>query len=126
MRNFVGEINWDVVKPSLWSGAAGMAVGAVVLSQVFGFMSPSTAHKLAAEQSDKAVVAALAPGCAADFRALPDADERLKTLAANRDSYQAKDSFPADLIRRPGKSYVDYSLVRACTGLLLKPQTAGL
>ncbi|WP_157460779.1 MULTISPECIES: hypothetical protein [Bradyrhizobium] len=126
MGHFMEGINWDIVRPSLWSGAAGMVVGAVVLSQVFGFMSPSTAHKLAAEESDQAVVAALAPGCASEFRALPDAKERLKVLAAHRDSYLAKDSFPADLIKRPGKSYIDYGLVRACTALLLKPQTAGL
>jgi hypothetical protein len=120
------NINWNIVTPSLWTGAAGMAVGAFVLAQVFGFMSPSTANKLAAEKSDSAVVAALAPGCAADFRSLPDAKERMATLVANKDSYQAKDAFPTELISLPGKSYVDYGLVRACEKLLLQPQTAEL
>ncbi|MFH1341120.1 MAG: hypothetical protein ABIL01_07890 [Pseudomonadota bacterium] len=120
------KINWNVVKPSLWTGVAGMALGAFLLAQVFGFMSPSKAAKLASETSDKAVVAALAPGCAADFRSLPDAKDRMATLVANKDSYQAKDSFPSELITRPGKSYVDYSLVRACTALLTKPRTAAL
>lgn len=124
MENF--SINWSIVKPSLWTGAAGMALGAFLLAHVFGFMSPSSAQKLAAQKSDNAVVAALAPGCAADFRSLPDAKDRMTTLVANKDSYQAKDAFPKELITRPGNSYVDYSLVRACTALLLKPRTAEL
>ena len=34
MENF--NINWNVVKPSLWTGAAGMALGAFLLAQLFG------------------------------------------------------------------------------------------
>ncbi len=126
MENMMKSINWNIVKPCLWTGAAGMAVGAFVLAQVFGFMSPTSAEKLAAARSDKAVVAALAPGCAAEFRALPDAKKRMATLIANKNSYRARDSFPDELITLPGKNYVDYSLVRACTTLLTKPQVAGL
>ncbi|OCK55008.1 hypothetical protein [Bradyrhizobium sp. LMTR 3] len=115
-------INWRIVKPSLWAGAGGMALGALLLTYLFGFMSPSTAEKLAARKSDKAVVAALAPGCAEEFRSLPDADDRMAKLVANRDSYLAREAFPKELITLPGKSYVDYSLVRACTALLVKPK----
>jgi hypothetical protein len=123
MRDIMSSINWDVVKPSLWSGVAGMFVGAFALAQVFGFMSPSTAEKLAARKSDEAVVAALAPGCASDFRALPDVKERLAMLVANKGSYKARDAFPSQLITVPGNNFVDYNLVRACSALLLKPQT---
>ncbi|MCW5703044.1 MAG: hypothetical protein AB7I42_12880 [Bradyrhizobium sp.] len=123
MRNIMSSINWDVVKPSLWSAAGGMFVGALALSQVFGFISPSTAEKLAAQRSNEAVVAALAPGCAADFRALPDVKERMATLVANKGSYQARDAFPSELVTIPGHSYIDYDLVRACSSLLMKPQT---
>ncbi|CAN5472079.1 hypothetical protein BH11PSE4_BH11PSE4_14390 [soil metagenome] len=117
------KINWNIVKPSLWTGAAGIAVGAFILAQGFGYMSPSSANKLAAEASDTAVVAALAPSCAADFRALPDTNARMVTLVANKDSYKAKDAFPVELITLPGKTYVDYSLARACEALLLAPST---
>jgi hypothetical protein len=120
------DINWNIVTPSLWTGAAGVAVGAILIVQVFGFMSPSSAEKLAAQKIDKAVVAALAPGCAADFRALPDSKERMATLVAKKDSYQAKDAFPVELVSLPGKSYIDYDLVRACGELILTPQTAAL
>ena len=62
------NINWRIVKPSLWTGVASMVLGGILLAQVAGFMSPSSAEKLAVTRSDNAVVAALAPGCAADFR----------------------------------------------------------
>jgi hypothetical protein len=126
MRNIMSSINWDVVKPSLWSAAAGAVVGALALAQVFGFMSPRTAEKLAAQRSDAAVVAALAPGCASEFRALPDVKERMAKLVANKGSYTQREAFPADLITVPGKTYVDYDLMRACSSLLMKPRTAGL
>jgi hypothetical protein len=84
-------------------------------------MSPTTAGKLANEKSEQAVVAALAPSCASDFRALPDASERLAVLVANKDGYSAKDAFPEELITLPGRSYVDYALIRACTALLTAP-----
>ena len=120
-------INWSVVTPSLWSFGGGMVAGALVLSHVFGFMSPSTVDQRARMESDKAVVAALAPSCAADFRELPDLNARMATLAANKGSYTAKDAFPEELITLPGESYVDYDLVRACTALLLEaPKSASL
>lgn len=115
------NINWTIVTPSLWTGAAGIAVGAFALVQVFGFMSPSSAAKLASQKSDTAVIAALAPSCAADFRALPDATNRMATLVANKGGYNAKDAFPAELVTLPGRGFIDYDLVRACETLLLAP-----
>ena len=65
------KINWDVVTPSLWTGAGGVVVGMFLLSYGFGFMSRATAEKLATTSSEKAVIAVLAPACADKFRALP-------------------------------------------------------
>lgn len=115
------SINWNIVTPSLWTGAAGMLVGALVLTYAFGFMSPTTANKLAQQKSENAVIAALAPSCAADFRALPDAKQRMAQLVANKGSYTMKDAFPEPLVTLPGRSYVDYDLVRACAKLLTVP-----
>src|SRR6476661_1738730 len=55
------RINWEVVKPSLWTGAGGVVVGMVLLSYGFGFMSRTTAEKLANTSSERAVIAVLAP-----------------------------------------------------------------
>ena len=70
------EINWEVVKPALWTGAGGVVVGMFLLSYGFGFMSRTTAEKLASTTSEKAVVAVLAPVCADKFGALPDVAAR--------------------------------------------------
>ena len=43
------RINWEVVKPSLWTGAGGVVVGMLLLSYGFGFMSRTTAEKLATQ-----------------------------------------------------------------------------
>lgn len=122
----MSNINWTIVTPSLWTGAAGIAVGAFAMVQVFGFMSPTSAAKIASEKSDTAVIAALAPSCAADFRALPDAKDRMATLVANKDSYSAKDAFPEALVTLPGHGFIDHGLVRACESLLLAPPKSAM
>jgi hypothetical protein len=121
-------INWDVVKPSLWTGAGGVLVGMLLLSYGFGFMSRTTAEKLASTSSERAVIAVLAPVCADKFGALPDAAARTATLVADKDnSWKMRDAFPAALITLPGKSYPDSDLTTACAGLILAPpKTADL
>src|SRR6476661_10161002 len=89
------RINWEVVKPSLWTGAGGVVVGMVLLSYGFGFMSRTSAEKLASTSSDRAVVAVLAPICADKFSALPDVAERKVALVADKDnSYKMREAFP--------------------------------
>jgi hypothetical protein len=122
------NINWEVVKPSLWTGAGGVVVGMLLLSYGFGFMSRTTAEKAARTSSETAVVAVLAPVCAEKFRALPDVAARTATLVANKDySYKMRESFPEALITLPGKSYPDTDLTTACARLILAPpKTASL
>src|SRR6266550_503028 len=79
-RNAPMRINWEVVKPCLWTGAGGVVVGMLLLSNGFGFMSRTTAEKLAAASSEKAVIAVLAPVCADKFRALADVAARTAIL----------------------------------------------
>jgi hypothetical protein len=115
-------INWEIVKPSLWTGAGGVVVGVVLLSYGFGFMSRTTAEKLASTSSERAVIAVLAPVCADKFRALPDVAARTATLVANKDSsWEMRKAFPETLITLPGKSYPDSDLTAACAGLVLTP-----
>ncbi len=102
-------INWEVVKPSLWTGVGGVIVGMLVLSYGFGF-------------TETAVIAVLAPVCADKFRALPDVAARTATLVANKDySYKMREAFPEALITLPGKSYADSDLTAACANLILAP-----
>ena len=115
-------INWEVVKPALWTGAGGVFVGMMLLSYGFGFMSRTAAEKLASTKSEASVVAVLAPVCAEKFRALPDVAARTATLVANKDySYKMREAFPEALITLPGKTYADSDLTAACANLILAP-----
>ena len=121
-------INWEVVKPSLWTGVGGVVVGMFLLSYGFGFMSRKTAEELASASSERAVIAVLAPSCADKFRALPDVAARTATLVADKgDSYKMREAFPEAMITLPDKSYPDSDLIAACAGLILaSPKTADL
>src|SRR5881227_264381 len=104
------RINWEVVKPSLWTGAGGVVVGMLLLSYGFGFMSRNTAEKLASTSSERADIAVLAPVCADKVN-----------------SYKIREAFPEAMITLPGKSYPDSDLAAACAGLILAPpKTADL
>jgi hypothetical protein len=122
------RINWEVVKPSLWTGAGGVVIGMFLLSYGFGFMSRTTADKLASTKSEAAVIAVMAPVCAEKFRALPDAAARTATIVANKDySYKMREAFPEALITLPGKTYTDSDLTAACANLILaSPKSASL
>jgi alpha/beta superfamily hydrolase len=122
------RINWEVVKPALWTGGAGVIAGMWLLSYGFGFMSQTTATKLAIEKSETAVIAALAPVCADKFRALSDVTARTAVLVANKDtSFKLREAFPEALITLPGKTYPDSDLTAACARLILAPpKTADL
>ena len=110
----------------LLQGAAVGAVATMIVGFNWGGWSlGSTADKMAKEQSDLAVVAALAPVCADKFRALPDA--KAKTVALSKvDSWKRADEFPKEFVTLLGETYPSSALVNACSTLLLAPKSASL
>jgi hypothetical protein len=110
----------------LLQGAALGVVATVVVGFGWGGWSlGSTANKMANEQSERAVVAALAPVCADRFRALPDA--AAKTVALSKaDSWKRSEEFPKEFVTLPGETYPSSALVYACSTLLLAPKSAAL
>jgi hypothetical protein len=80
------------------------------------------AEELASTNSERAVIAVLAPVCADKFRALPGAAARTATLVADKgDSYKMREAFPEAMITLPDKS------TAACADLILAPpKTADL
>ena len=86
----------------LLQGAAVGAVATMVVGFSWGGWSlGSTADKMAKEQSDLAVVAALAPVCADKFRALPDAEA--KTVALSKVEFvEARGGVPQGIRDSPG------------------------
>ena len=107
----------------------GAAVGAVATIFVGfnwgGWSLGSTADKMAKEQSEQAVIAALAPVCADKFRALPDVEAK-KVALSKIDSWKRAGEFPKELVTLPGGSYPSSALVNACYALLMAPKSAAL
>jgi hypothetical protein len=110
----------------LLQGATAGAVATIVVGFSWGGWSlSSTADKMAKEQSERAVVAALAPVCADKFRALPDAAAKTTALSKVRFWNRAAE-FPKEFITLPGEAYPSSALVYACSTLLLAPKSAAL
>jgi hypothetical protein len=107
----------------------GIAVGAVATVMIGfywgGWKLGSTADQLANQRSQSAVVAALAPGCAAKFAALPDAAAK-KIALAKVDSWKRTDEFPKEFVTLQGETYPNSALVDACSKLVLAQQAADL
>jgi hypothetical protein len=110
----------------LLQGAAVGAVATIFVGFSWGGWSlGSTADKMAKEQSERSVVAALAPVCADKFRALPDAEA--KTIALSKvEAWKRGEEFPKEIVTLPGETSPNYALVYACSTLLLAPKSAAL
>jgi hypothetical protein len=107
------------VMPLAW-GLAGGALGCwIVLAFVFGWTSAGTAQRQAAQQTEQAVVTALAPVCADRFLALPDVAEKKATLAKAM-SWERRDLFPEEWVTLPGDDSPDHMLVSACSKIVLE------
>ena len=120
--------------PSLLQGESlkrllqGAVVGAIATMVVGfnwgGWSLGSTADKMAKEQSELAVVGALAPVCADKFRALPDV--AAKTIALSKvESWKRVEEFPKEFVTLPGERSPSSALVKACYALLV-PKSAAL
>ena len=107
----------------------GAAVG-VVASMVIGFswggwMTGGTANKLAADQADTAVMAALTPVCVEKFMQNSDAKANLAILQKistnwEQGQYLEKGGWST----RPGATSSDYRLARACAEKLVQVKIA--
>ena len=88
----------------LLQGAAVGAVATIFVGFSWGGWSlGSTADKMAKEQSERAVVAALSPVCADKFRALPDAEA--KTIALSKvEAWKRGEEFPKEIVTLPGET----------------------
>jgi len=109
----------------LLQGAVVGAIATMVVGFNWGGWSlGSTADKMAKEQSELAVVGALAPVCADKFRALPDV--AAKTVALSKvESWKRVEEFPKEFVTLPGETSPSSALVKACYALLV-PKSAAL
>jgi hypothetical protein len=107
------------IKPFAWGAAGGAILWWIVLAFGFGWMSPGTAHRQAAQLSDDAVVAALAPVCAEKFMAQPNAAIK-KAALAKASSWNRREAFEKEWVTLPGDHSPDMDLVNACSELVLQ------
>jgi hypothetical protein len=107
----------------------GIAIGAVA-SMVIGFswggwVTGSTANKLAAERADTAVVAALTPICVEKFLQNNNAKANLATLQKISLNWEQGDYLEkGGWATLPGASSPDYHLARACAEKLAQVNSA--
>jgi hypothetical protein len=67
-------------EPFLWGAAAGAIALAVIGFNWGGWVTGGTAERLAVQQSEQAMVAALVPICVSQFQKNPEASGRLAAL----------------------------------------------
>jgi hypothetical protein len=107
----------------------GIVIGAVT-STVIGFswggwMTGGSAIKLADEQSNTAVVAALTPACAEKFLQNSDAKANLAVLQKISSNWEQGDYLEkGGWATRPGATSPDYQLARACAEKLVLEKTS--
>jgi hypothetical protein len=107
----------------------GIAIGAVA-STIIGFswggwVTGGTANRLAAEQADTAVVAALTPICVAEFLQNSDAKANLAALQKISLNWEQGDYLEkGGWATLPGATSPDYRLPRACAERLVHVNAA--
>jgi alpha/beta superfamily hydrolase len=120
--------------PSVFQGQSlnrllqGAAVGAAACIAVGfswgGWMTGGTANRLAAEQADTAVVAALTPVCVEKFLQNSDSEANLAVIKKipsfwEQGEYVQKGGWAT----QPGATSSDYHLARACAEKLIQAKT---
>ena len=110
----------------LMQGAAAGAIATIVVGFYWGGWSlGSTAIKLADEQANAAVVAALTPICVEKFLQNSDAKANLAALQKISTGWEQGDYLEkGGWATRPGATSSDYHLARACAEKLVQLKTA--
>jgi hypothetical protein len=105
--------------------AAG-AVAAVVIGFTWGgWMTGGSANRLAAEQADTAVVAALTPMCVEKFMQDNNAKTNLAALRKISSNWEQGEYLQkGGWVTQPGATSSDYHLARACAEKLAQDKTA--
>ena len=110
------------LKPGIWGAVVGAIAIMILGFWQMGWVTGSTADRMAKNRADSAVVAALVPFCVANAERDPD-QAKLVKLRAEQSSYDrnqlVSDSGWATL---PGMTSADRGLVSACSDKLQGPK----
>ncbi len=112
------QVDWEVIKPALWGAVGGGIVLAIIGFAWAGWVTGSSAQKMAEELAQNTVVARLAPICVEQFNQDPEKDQKLKKLKeANpwkRYDYVEKQGWAT----MPGENEADSKVAAKCAELL--------
>ena len=113
------------LKPALL-GAMGGAIALAILGFTWGgWMTAGNAATQASQRASEAVVTALAPICADNFRRDQEAVARLVELKKVSSWQQASFIEKGGWAKMPGAGSVDSTMSRACAALILDDKVAG-
>ena len=117
---------WGESRTRLLQGMAAGAIAAVVIGFAWGgWMTGGSANKLAAEQVDAAVVAALTPICVEKFMQDTNAKANLVALRKISSTWEQGEYLQkGGWVTQPGATSSDYHLARACAEKLAQDKTA--
>jgi hypothetical protein len=111
------------LKPAGWGVVLGAVAWWIALAWGFGWMSPGTAAKMAADQSRDAVVAAASPYCVSRFEKQPNVLASWKSLKSSADNYNQGDFLQkGGWVALPGQKYdsdTADAIANACATQLL-------
>ena len=112
------QVDWEVIKPALWGAVGGGIVLAIIGFAWAGWVTGSSAQKMAEELAQNTVVARLAPICVEQFNQDSEKDQKLTTLKETksweRDDYVEKQGWAT----MPGENEADSKVAAKCAELL--------
>lgn len=109
------------IKPAVWGAVVGSVVTMIVGFSYGGWVTGGTADRLARQQADAAVTAALVPLCVAHSKADAAAPKRLAELRAMTSSYEQQQFVTkVGWATFPGSAEPNSSVAEACASALLK------
>ena len=111
------------LRPALWGAVGGAAALAIMGFTWGGWVTASTAETSAQQRVSAAVVAALAPVCADNFRNGKDAAAQLAKLKGISSWQRADFVTNGGWAKIPGTKSVDTAMARACADLIVDDKT---
>lgn len=106
-------------KPALMGAAAGAIALAIIGFNWGGWVSGGTLEKLVKEGSNKAVISALAPICADNFKRAGDSAKQLAELKLISSWQQAAFVEKAGWAKMPGTDTIASGMATACAEMIL-------
>ena len=114
------QVNWEKIKPGVWGAIGGGIVLAIIGFAWGGWVTGSTAQKMAEEMAEDAVVGRLAPICVEQYNQDSEKDEKLKELqdesSWKRGDYVEKQGWAT----MPGENEADRNVAKKCAELLVE------